>query len=171
MLVSRRVINYGAICLTTLVVLCAVTVTTPSIVPWGRMVVAPASLDGMVTISTSPDKTLTFITCAPYHPTFWRRLVHSTLIGAFVVQHRGPTRNAVAHAGRAHIDFQGDLLKVVFADSSQFVFTTAQKQSIPLEEGEVDYSLGLGTYGVTGFSTHAEFVASRDWTDRNSCGL
>lgn len=171
MLIRRRVVYYGAICMSVFVILCVVTVKTPGIWPWGRMVVAPASLDGMVTISASPDKKLTFITCAPYHPTFLRRLVHSTLSGAFVVQNGGAKRNVVAHIGRAHIEFQGDLLNVVFADSSRFVFTTAQKGSIPIEDGEVDYSVGIATDSVAGFGSHAAFVASRDWTKHGSCGL
>lgn len=167
MLARRRVIYCGGICLATFVVLCAVTVKMPGILPWGRMVLPPASLDGTVTISTSPDKKLTFITFAPYHPAFWRRLVHSTLSGAFVVQYWGPTRNVVAHTGSAHIEFQGNLLSVVFADSSRFAFTTAPKESRVPGEGEVDYVMGLATDGVGGFSTHADFVASRDWTKRS----
>src|SRR5487761_374412 len=131
MLVRRRVIYYGAICLA-FVILCATIIKTSAISTPGRMAVAPASLDGLVTISSSSDKKLTFITCASYHPTFWERLLHTTLSGAFVVQHIVPTPNVVAHAGRVHIEFQGNLLSVVFADSSRFVFTTAPKKSIPL---------------------------------------
>ena len=170
MLVKRRVVQYGAICLATFVVLCAVAVQTSGILTWGRMVVAPASLDGVITISTSPDKERTFITCALDHPTFLQRLFHSTLSCAFVVQKSGPKRSVVTHVGRAHIDFQGNLLSVDFADSSLFVFTIVPKGSIPLEEGEVDYVTGLATYRTKFIDTHAAFVASRDWTKR-SCGL
>jgi hypothetical protein len=165
MLVERRVLIYRFICLAAFLVLCAVTVRMSG----GKRVVAPASLDGLVTISMSPDKVLTFITCAPYHPTFWQRHLHSTLSCAFVVQHSGPTRT-VAHAGNAHIEFQGDLLSVFFADSSRYVFTTRPKDSIPLGQGEVDESMGIASYGGGGSGTHAAFVKSRDWTKR-SCGL
>jgi hypothetical protein len=167
----QRGIRYGAICLVALAVLLTVIAKIPGIANRGKMVVAPASLDGMVTISMSPDKVLTFITCAPYHPTFWQRHLHSTLSCAFVVQHSGPTRTVVSRAGNAHIEFQGDLLSVVFTDSSRYVFTTRPKDSIPLGEGEVDESMGIATYGVGRFDTHAAFVKSRDWTKRGSCGL
>lgn len=143
MLVTRRVVYYGAISLATFVVLCAAIVKTLGISPWGRMVVAPASLDGTVTISMSTDNTLTFITCAPYHPALLRRLFHSILSCAFVVQHRGATPNAVAHAGNAHIEFQDDLLSVVFADSSRFVFTTAPTGYIP--PGEAKWTIQLAS--------------------------
>ena len=171
MLVRRRVIYYGVTCLV-LVILCVAIIESLGILIPGRMVVAPASLDGLVTISMSPDKKLTFITCASYHPTLWHRLLHTTLSGAFVVQHLTPAHNIVEHAGHAHINYQGDLLNVVFADSSRFVFTSAPKGSISPMEGTVECSVGLASDSVTGFDTHADFVASRNWSEQGrSCGL
>lgn len=171
MLITRRVISYGAICLAIFVVLTAVIVKPLGVSNSRAMVAAPAALDGMVTISTSPDKKLTFITCAPYHPSLLQRILHSTISCAFIVQHFAPTRNVIAHAGRAHVEFLGDLLSVAFADKSRSVFTTAPKGAYR-EEGEVDYSDGIATYSVAGFGTHTAFVASHNRTQsRGSCGL
>jgi hypothetical protein len=167
---SRRVTYYGAIGLTALILLCSLIIKRPGILPWGKMVVAPASVDGVVTISTSPDKKLTFITCVPNYPPIWRRLLHSTLTCAFVVQHFKPTRNAIAHAGSAHIEFQRHLLSVVFSDSSRFVFTTASEDPAVPGAAEVDYGVGLATHLTAGLSTHADFIGSRDWI-KLSCKL
>ncbi len=166
MLARRRVIYYLAI----IFVLCSATLISSRIASSGRMVVAPASLNGMVTIAMSSDNKLIFITCEPYHPTLWRRIIHSTLSGAFVVQRIDSTSDGIAHAGSAHIEFTGNLLSVVFADSSQFIFSSEPKKSVFLDKGVVDSPVGIATYVVSGLDTHADFVASRDWTQR-SCGL
>jgi hypothetical protein len=169
---KQRAVYWVAVCLATFVVPVALVIKAPGILPWGKMVAPPASLDGVVTISTSPDTTLIFITCSPDHSTFWQRISHSTLSGAFVVQHGGPTHKVVTRTGSAHIEFQGDLLSIVFTDSSRFVFTTARKGSISLKEDDfVDYAVGLATHSVIGLSTHSDFVGSRDWTMPGSCNL
>ena len=137
--------------------------------PLGGMIVAPASLDGKVTISTLPDRTRIFVTYAPDHPSLLRQLLHSSITGAFVVQQREPLRNAVAHAGNAHVDFGGDLLNIEFPDAS-FIFTVKPEGSLPAGPANVDYVTGLATFHVSRISTHTGFVASRDWK-QNSCGL
>jgi len=171
MLASRRIVYCGVVCLT-LFIMCALIVGKSGIQASGERVAAPAGLDETVTISMSPDNTLTFITCAPYEPKLWQRLFsHSTLSAAFVLQHGGPMRNVVTHTGLAHIEFQGNLLRIAFADSSRFVFTTVGKGTIPETDGEVVvHAIGLATYRVAGLRTHASFVASRDWSKR-ACGL
>jgi len=170
MINRRRSIYWGTIGFAIFLVLFAV-VVPPGRLAAGGMVRAPASLDGMVTISTSADKKLTFITCARNHPALWRRLVRSTLSGAFVVQYGKPTRDSIAHAGEAHIEFLGNLLSIAFADSSKLTFTTAPKVPTSSEHGDVVGSVGLATNSVYGFRTHADFVASRDWTQPQVCGF
>lgn len=163
-----RGIRYSAICLVTCTVLLTGMTKTPGITNKGQMVVAPATLDGRVTISMSPGKRLTFITCTPNQRTFWQRHLHSPLSCAFVIQHNGPARTALTHAGIAHIEFQSDLLSVAFADSSRYVFSIRPMDAIPTGQGEVDEAMGIATYGVRGLGTHADFVNSRDWTEHNT---
>jgi hypothetical protein len=170
MLAKRRARYYGAICLAIFLMVCVVITETPRLWPWGRVVLAPASLDGMATISLSPDSKMIFITCAPYHPSLLRRLFHSTLSGAFMVQRNVPIRSVSARAGSAHIDYQENLLSVVYADSSRFVFSTAPGASVVTTKGDFYNSVGIGTYSVAGIGTHAAFVASHDWTKRY-CGI
>lgn len=173
MQISRRHIFSTALCVATLIVVTvAVARDGASHVPWGEMATAPASLDGLITISTSPDTKLLFVTCEPHHPSLWHRLVHTTLSGAFVVQHGKPTRTIFNRAGDGHLDYEGTQLTVVFADSTQFVFSVEPKGSLPSEPGEVvDYVAGLGTHRVAGLHTHSDFVSSHDWTKGGSCGL
>lgn len=176
MSITRRAKLYGAIFLAIfgVVALSALFLMTSRMLPWGATVTSPASMDAMVTMSTTPDKELILITCTPYHPSLMQRLFHSNLSCAFMVQHDAPMRSAVARSGRAHIEFQGDLLSVDFADESRFVFTTQSKGSYPPEEGYVSYVEGIGTYPSTGLASHAGFVSSRDWSARGrarSCGL
>lgn len=171
MLLGRRGKYFGAMCLAAVVLLGLVVVERPEALPWGRIVTAPAAMDGMVTISTKPDKSLIFITYSPEHPSLWRRLLHSTVTGAFAIEHFGSNHTSVAHHGLAHIDYERGVLGISFADSSRFVFTSAPRSAIPTEKGEVDSSVGIVTYHVAGASSHAGFIAQHDWTKRTSCGL
>lgn len=136
----------------------------------GRMVVAPATLDGVVTVETSSDKRFTFITCTPLHPPLWRRLTHSLLSGAFVAQPGKPTGDVFAHTGTAHIEYLGNVIDIVFADSTRFLFSTEPRGYMPPSEGKAEYSTGIATYSIFGLNTQADFVGSQDWTQR-SCGI
>jgi hypothetical protein len=160
----KRIVLYGMISLAALVMGAAILGKPGAQAASGR-VVAPAYIGGKVTISTSSDGLFTFITCSTdQQPPLWRRLFRDVpLSGAFVVQRRKPQQIAVTHTGPAHVEFQGDLLRIAFDDSSQFVFTILSIKNLGDVGGIVEHVGGLASYPVAGFSTHASFVASRNW--------
>jgi len=172
MLSKRKIVQYTATGLVTLLLSCSALLVLPQFSHFGDRVIAPAEMNGVVTITTSPDNKMAFITCIPDHVGFLKRVFHTNLSAAFVAQLVGSEKTSVSHSGTAHIVFRGDLLDVVFSDSSRFLFTTSRKQ---LAAQEIlgcsgSYVGGIATYSVSGVRNHADFVSSRDWT-RRTCGL